>query len=261
MRSFSHTRGALVVGLVLFWGITASLGQEASEEGYADSMRALKSGVYDVDDLKRVLLDSRLSGKMDAVQARAYLNEVMNKLRQSAGAGDGVEETLVALARDSSRDPGVREYALQHLGLWGKTSGMPAEIVDTLWEFTEDPTVSSAAILQLHHLGGERFQGREAWREVLSRAMNRGDLRDADKVTLLLVAAESQVAEALPRAKEWTLTAKDTVLLKCAIHAVGVLGTQEDLEFLDVVRAQKDLKDVEVVWAKARERLKEGGER
>lgn len=84
---------------------------------------------------------------------------------------------------------------------------------------------------------------------------------EADKVTLLLVAAESRVAEALPKAREWTLAAKDTVLLKCAIHAVGVLGTQEDMEFLDAVRAQKDLKDVEVVWAKAREQRKKDAER
>lgn len=261
MRPSNHTRGALIVSLVLYWGITASFGQEISEEGYADSMCALKSGGYDVDDLKRVLLDSRLSEKMDAVQERAYLNEVMNKLRQTAGAGDGVKETLVALARDSSRDTGVREYALQHLGLWVKTSIEPAEAIGALWGFTGDPTVSSAAILQLHHLGGECLLGREAWCDVLVQTMNRGHLRDADKVTLLLVAAESRVAEVLPRAKEWTLAAKDTVLLKCAIHAVGVLGTQEDMEFLDAVRTQKDLKDVEVVWVKARERLKKGGVR
>lgn len=261
MSPFRHSLFPLVAGCIMCVGISAYCGQEPSGIGYAGNVAALKSGNYGVEDLKRMLLDPANSASLDTVQERAYLNEVMNALRRTAGPDDGVEEILVAVASDSGRDPGVREYALQHLGLWGKASAQPAEAVDALWDFTEDPTVSSAAILQLHHLGGARLRGQEAWASVLVEAINRDKLRDADRVTLLLVAAESRIAETLPKAREWALAAKDTVLLKCAIHAVGTLGTQEDLEFLDDLRTSKDLKDVEIVWAKARQRLKEGGTR
>lgn len=261
MSPFGQRLFTLVAGCILCVGFSAYCGQDSSGDGYAGSMAALKSGNYGVEDLKRMLLDSANSASLDAVQERAYLNEVMNALRRTADPDDGVEEALVAVASDSGRDPGVREYALQHLGLWGKAGAQFAEATDALWDFTEDPTLSSAAILQLHHLGGARLRGREAWGEVLAWAMNRENLRDADKVTLLLVSAESGAAEALPKAKAWALAAKDTVLLKCAIHAVGTLGTQEDLKFLDGLKTRKDLKDVEIVWAKARQRLKEGGER
>lgn len=261
MSPSRHCLNAMVAGGALFACITAYSGPGASGTTYEARMAALRAGGQGVEDLKGLLLDSGHSAGMDAVQERAYLNEVMNALRRSAGAGDGIEGTLITLASDSGRDPGVREYALQHLGLWRRNSAAPTLIEDALWRFASDPMLSASAILQLHHLGGARLKGRETWATAVMQAISRENMRDADKTTLLLVAAESALVEALPKARDWALAAEDTALLKCAIHAVGTLGTPADLRFLDDLRSRKNLKDVDAVWAKSRERLKEGGAR
>lgn len=196
----------------------------------------------------------------DAPREQAAANEAMNELRRAASDGDGVPETLRAVAADAGRDGGVREYAVQHLGAWMRAGHDRAKVEAMLWELAEDPVAGTAAILQLHHAGGSALKGRAAWTALLERRMARPDLRDAEKATLLLVAAESGVKETLPRAKEWAADAGDVVLLRCAIQAVGQLGERGDVAFLDALAEEKELGDARGTWDNARCRLTEGTE-
>ncbi|MBR4188439.1 MAG: hypothetical protein IKQ55_00575 [Kiritimatiellae bacterium] len=195
----------------------------------------------------------------DAVRERAQANDAMNALRQAAAAGDAsVPDALLAVARDAARDGGVREYAVQHLGAWMRAGHDAARVEQMLWELADDPVAGTAAILQLHHAGGPSLRGGRAWADLLARRMDRDGLRNAEKATLLLVAAESGVPAALPHARDWAAATSDIVLLRCALQTVGRLGSRADVAFLDRMAEEKPLGEATETWKKARRRLAEG---
>jgi len=229
--------------------------------GAAVALSCAASGQDAVEWARRVSLAG--TGGLSAADAsgeRVAANEAMNELRRVAAEGDGVPETFRAVALDEGRDGGVREYAVQHLGAWGRSGRERAKAEAMLWELAEDPVAGTAAVLQLHHAGGPSLKGRPAWTELLERRMARPDLRDAEKATLLAVAAESGVREALPRAKEWAADAESVVLLRCALQAVGQLGGLGDVAFLDALAEEKELGGARGTWENARRRLTEGTE-
>lgn len=226
---------------------------------YTDLRTAVKEGRYDAEELRRLLQDPEATTGLLPNQERAALNEVMAALLRVEPPESPVEDLLMEVAMDSSRDPGVREYAVQHLLLWHPKTLRKAKVEEMLWKCTEDPVLSSAAILQLHHLGNRNGTGlsRPLGPAVLE-AMARRDLRNADKITLLLVAAENGMAEALPTAKAWVESASDKLVLQAALTAIGKLGAAGDLAFLDALETHRNLDDVRKTVEFARGRLGAG---
>lgn len=223
---------------------------------YTELRAAVKEGRYDVEGLRRLLRDPEATTGLMPNQERAALNDVMAALLRVESPESPVEDLLMEVAMDSSRDPGVREYAVQHLLLWHPKTPRKAKVEEMLWTCTEDPVLSSCAILQLHHLGMRTEKGlSRPLAPAVFGAMARQDLRNADKITLLLVAAESGMTAALPIAKTWAEATSEKLVLQAALTAIGKLGGPGDLAFLDALETRRNLDDVRKTVEFARGRL------
>lgn len=213
---------------------------------YAQQMAAVKSGRYGSEELLMLLRESGATAGMVPNHERALLNEVMNRLRHLEESDSAFADILMEVASDTNRDPGVREYAVQQLLPWHAKTDQKAKVEDYLWKCAGDPAVSSTAILQLHHLNAASSTTlAHPLAPVVIRAMARPDLRDSDRVTLLLVAAESGMAEALPFARDWAGDTADQVVLRAALTAIGKLGGQQELLFLDQLKTSRNLDEVQ----------------
>ena len=246
MRRISLLLGLLCGMLPLSWaGEPGSSRLLPSTASYVEQLSAVKGGRYDSAQLVEFLKNPEAVTGLYPHEERSVLNEVMNALRKAEAPDSGLEELLMSLAMDPDRDPGVREYAVQHLFLWHAKTVRKTKVEDYLWRCTEDPVVSSAAILQLHHFGSKSGDTlSKPLAPVVLRAMARTDLRNADRITLLLVAAECGIPDALPFARQWAEAATDRVVLQAALTAIGKLGDSRELEFLDRLEMQKNLDDI-----------------
>ena len=102
---------------------------EASQSSRMEYMNRLDQvASMGPDALAGLLLDTGSCANMSLVQERFVLNEVMNRLRQLYREDTGLEAVLIQVATDTSRDLGVREYALQHMMLLYEASGHKEQI-------------------------------------------------------------------------------------------------------------------------------------
>ena len=226
---------------------------------YAKQMAAVNEGRYDIPALLSLLQDPKATSGLRPNEERAVLNEVMNSLVRMEDASSPLEDVLMALAFDVNRDPGVREYAVQHLLSWHAKTSHKAKVEEYLWRCTEDSVLSSGAILQLHHLAmNNNGVLAQPLAPVVLKALAHPELRDSDRITLLLVAAESGVSDAMPYARDWAETATDRLVLQAAVTAIGKLGGPEDLAFLDALESRRNLDEVRKTVESARNRLGAG---
>ena len=226
---------------------------------YSELKASVKDGRYDVAALKEILRNPEVTRGLRPNEERAVLNEVMDSLRRSEDAGSPLEDLLMAVALGPDRDPGVREYAVQHLLLWHAKTERKAKVEDCLWKCTEDSALSAGAILQLHHLATRTKGGlSRPLAPALLASLARPKLRNSERITLLLVAAESGVPDALPYARNWADEATDRVLLSTSLTAIGKLGGPEDLAFLTGLENRRNMDDVRKTLESARARLGAG---
>lgn len=209
-----------------------------TEVPYTERIESLQQATRgDIRELFDALNELSMVEVLSSPQELSYLNEVMNALRRLSAPDEPLEAAFVTLATDESRLPGMREYAVQHLGSWARVSDNAYIIVQALEELTKDPIVSTSAILQLHHLRQSRAaMPREKWNGILEYAFARPDLREADRLTLLLVAKEQNWIPALPYARAWAQHTPDAQTFAAAISTLGVLGTSADVEWLNTLR-------------------------
>lgn len=212
--------------------------------------RAYIQDIFDV-------LDSReYSSNLTAIQEKQLLNEVMNVLRRLSSPSEPLEWGFALLAMDEERSPGLREYAIQHLGAWAKRGEKSDWAVSILLELTHDPVVSTSAVLQLHHLRKQPMAiPTEFWPEILERSTSRQNLRDADKLTLLLVAKDQQWAPALSLARQWGKATADSQLFAVAVGTMAELGTEQDISILESWKGRPQAQYNEKVLAYAEQQL------
>jgi hypothetical protein len=90
----------------------------------------------------------------------SYMHEIACILQQHGEIRDRFTQVLATLARDTGRDQGTRDYAVQHLcQVWNRATDDPAlrtAVVEIFREFAAlDSVVSIPALLALHLLGSQ----------------------------------------------------------------------------------------------------------
>ncbi len=191
---------------------------------------ATRAYIYDLFDLLNQPADTM---ELNTPQEQSFLNEVMNALRRLSDPDEPLEEAFTALAVDSTRYAGTREYAVQHLGAWAKKSANGAAIVQSLLELAEDPVVSTCAVIQLNRLRNTPVAApADVWPDLLHRRLARPGLRDADRLSLLLVATDQAHPDALPLAVQWAQETGDVHLFKAAVGTIAQLGGAGELDLL-----------------------------
>lgn len=240
-------------------GWSAGPSQSAGSTSYSVLKASVKDGKYGVETLRDILRTPDMTQGLRPNEERAVLNEVMDGLCRSENADSPLEDLLMEVALNPDRDPGVREYAVQHLLLWHAKTERKAKVKDCLWKCAEVPVLSAGAILQLHHLAMRTKGGlSRPLAPVLMASLARPRLRVSDRITLILVAAERGVREALPYARNWAEEAPDRVLLSASLTAIGKLGGPDDLAFLTSLEDRRNLHDVRKTLESARARLGAG---
>lgn len=241
---------AIILAALLSGGSYASAGEEsrmailgAPDASYGERASLLKEASrHDVPLLLEVLSNKVAVAGMSAPQERAFLNEVMNALRRLGDSEDGLEDAFIGLANDESRDPGVREYALQHLAPLYRESLRKTEILQTLKAFASTPPLDTAALLQLQSLKetGLPVSDDEFARLVIQSAM-REERRDADRITLLALIQENRITAALPFVRQWAVQSEKRMVVLNSIKTLGALGGEDDKLLLEQVVAGRNL--------------------
>lgn len=121
----------------------------------------------------------------------SYVHEIASILQSHAEIRARFANVLAALARDTSRDATIRDYAIQHLRLtWTRAADQPAlqtSIANAFREFTHlDTGISTSVLLSLHMLGASAPAPRDNGQlNGASSARPAFNVPDADLATLL----------------------------------------------------------------------------
>lgn len=121
------------------------------------ALRGLKNDLTPEESaaLLVALLAPRLPGEAPGPHS-VWFHETALALHGQPAIREKFATTLGTVARDASRDPVIRDYALQHLSqLWqNSAAALQATIVETLTQIADQsPAIAPSALLALHRLG------------------------------------------------------------------------------------------------------------
>jgi hypothetical protein len=204
--------------------------------GYTEKIQALaQAGRYDYAGMVRLLNEGACCTALTVVQERSFLNQVMNHLRREYDPVLGLENALIALAHDKSRDLKVREYALQHMALGLNRFTYKAPIIEFLHQVADTRELGVSALVQLHYLtrrdvpiNRDRFV-----RQIIDRA-SEDRIPDGQKAVLLAIVGNLPAPEALPVVRWWAVESDTPMIVNGTIDVIRVLGNVDDLAFLEV---------------------------
>lgn len=209
------------------------LSRMAVGSSYAERIEAVQNADKDdISDLLEVVRNTDMTRGLNTAQERSLINETLNQIQHLGDGGLGLEALLEGVAKDSSRDPGVSEYALQHLYEWYPASNHKEEIERIFWEMSDGSIHAAVSVLYLHRLNPKRAVGEDKrLNNAILKAMRLYAPRDADKITLMAVASERGLAEGLPMIREWAQGPSWLVSVSAA-DSIGWLGDEDDIRYL-----------------------------
>jgi hypothetical protein len=161
-------------------------------------------------------------------------DEALNWLRGAEQAAPEVENGLVGLALEKKLPPALREYVLQHLGLWAEEHAAGSQVLAALKTVFLAEEFSPLSGVALAALFRSRFATQEkAWiqNQGLHLASS-GHAHPLSRSLALQILGQSKVAEAEPIARS-LFTGAATVQEKIgALQVLRWVGTAETLAWL-----------------------------
>ncbi len=168
-------------------------------------------------------------------------NAVINALRDQEVPPAGLAEALIAIYQDSDQDPILRNYALQHLGLWYPKAELSEKqrVHNVLMEASQEPSdLAGTALLAAQRLSQdhEEFEPGQITESALrvARDDGRGELA---RITGLQVCSRLGATEILPVAIRLAQNGGSVSLRLSAIAVIGDLGDAIMLRPLDALSA------------------------
>jgi hypothetical protein len=182
----------------------------------------------------------------------AIKNDIMDALEAQANLAEPWPRLLAALFQDKSQDPVTRDYALQHLFQWcettkvtGKSDTLRSEVTAVLWGALEETplTIRATALLGLQYLT-ETDPGtdRERIRKSALQLASDGSADENARLTALQVCSRMNFEPVLPVARGLTGAETKLPLRLSAIAALGRMGGKEDLQLLEGLGPDQEIK-------------------
>lgn len=158
-------------------------------------------------------------------------DEALSWLRGATQAAAEIEKDLCSLVLAQNLPSSLREYALQHLGLWAEEHASGVGVLETLKQAFLSEKTSALAGIALAGLYRSRFSTQEAaWIQTSSLALASSTTANPRARTAALqILAQSGVREAEPIAR--ALLSKGATIDE-KISALGVLGSIGNAETL-----------------------------
>lgn len=176
---------------------------------------------------------------MDRAFEAGLKNDLMTLLGEQPASGSRVCRALCRTASDPRQREILRDYAIQHLGLWHDSFSEPdrAAVQEVFWQAAESGagSLGGTALLNLKALetGGKLISGDRAR---LVRTANRiaaGPLvPEPARMAALEILRESKPEEALELARQLARGTCPPTLLHVAVAVLATCGTPEDVAWL-----------------------------
>jgi hypothetical protein len=232
------------------------IGDSQEDVGLAAKVEIVRqAGMEDLPVLYDMVRTASAAYGLNTAQERSLVNEALNRIRQLGGGDLGLESMLERVANDPARDPGVREYALQHLYLWHSSSDKKSEVERVFWEMSDSSMYASISLLYLHRLESKgAFEKGDKLDASVLKAMGMPGLRDADKITLMAVASERGLKQGLPTMREWA-GGTSWLVKVAATDSIGWLGDESDLQYLNEVVEIQNVREGKAALARAEKRM------
>lgn len=208
----------------------------------------------DVEALYAFLEDARVPEGLEPGDVHELKNEMLNSLRCMPVPPRDLGRELIRIHRNPDQDEVIRDYALQHLGLWyehirlgGATVARREEelagiraVLRAALEQTDGSFAGTALLVSLHLSG--RFS--EFSRADIGRAAHAmagdGACADMTRTTAIRVCGQLGLAEALSTALDVAGGSGPVVLRMAAIATVGDIGGPETATVLEGVAGDPD---------------------
>ena len=134
-------------------------GAEKAENGFLTSLLQMSGAVENVQSASQVLplsaefvihefSERQANPSSDAAQAASDMNDVMDEMLNRSEIPADYAEAMVAIFRDKSHGDVIRDFAVQHIGLYAETLKMrgkydaeareSATLRDALWDAAEE---------------------------------------------------------------------------------------------------------------------------
>ena len=169
-------------------------------------------------------------------------DEALSWLRGAEQAAPEIESGLSSLALDQNLPPALREYALQHLGIWAEEHAAGMQVLETFKQVFLAEKTSSVAGIALTALFRSCFGTREtAW--IQTQATSLASSRDANpsaRAAALQILGQKGAPEAEPIARSF-MTKEATIHEKIsALQVLGRVGTSETLGWLSSFSEERE---------------------
>ena len=183
-------------------------------------------------------LKARPTQEKNLAGMRYLKNEILTVLRTQSVAPANLAELMIEISADAKQDLVTRDYALQHLALWGVDQAQQPGVTGKIQEAfkmrgQETSSLAGTALLGLHRLTspGQTAPGREVSLLALKMAGS-SEMPIPARVTAIAICSERGVAEVLPFVEALAQNEGPTSLRISAIGALGRLGGPKQRELL-----------------------------
>jgi hypothetical protein len=182
---------------------------------------------------------------MDDNLLRAFKNEIMDLLLSRRPADPSLTQLLIGLYRDAHQDPVIRDYAIQHLGVWyaripdsQSQSEQRETIQETLREALRetDSSIAGTSLLALRKLSDTQPEIDKAKVGQAALQMAEDDhCGTLARTTALSVCGRMRVAGVLFVARRLAVSAPSIPLQLSAIAVLGDLGGADERTLLEQI--------------------------
>jgi hypothetical protein len=194
-------------------------------------------------------------GELQQLEFHAVKNDVLDKLIAQKELPEDLGRVLLSIYRDTSTDPLLRDYCVQHFaayhqrkwpkGTIGADKSDPErnDVMAAYWEALEetDTSIAATALMGLRRLAAESGEAerQQVCERALALAVDDG-AGLATRTAALQVCALMRVREVLPVARELAHRGKTMGVRLSAIAALGQIGDEEDASILKRIAASSE---------------------
>lgn len=182
--------------------------------------------------MRAYVADPAIPEGLNIRQVRALKNDVLNVLCAQPGEEEATAAMLRALHTDPTQDPGLRDYALQHLATL--TEREPDLGWEAHWAAVEgnDPALAATALIHLAGLdraGALGSSDRERLKAAALRLASDSSAKDPARTTAIQLCGRLGLTEARTLANDLARDARAGIPLRiAAIATLGDLGGDAD---------------------------------